>query len=850
MDGSHGSSERTLKVLMQNRPNAFSERGGDTVLMEQLANHLKGLGVSVDIDLTGNVSLTNYDLVHLFNFATPQITETLARRAHQAGVPYVVTALYEDLPQFFNQKIALFQSLLRYLSSGQPREKWQEISAGAKNVTPSQRWENTWTAQHAGCLIASGQKEKEALLRDYPQTRRINVCHTGCEISGNEDRGALFFQETGVRDAVLCVGRLETRKNQLMILKALEDVDLPVVFITGGFTYQKDYEEACKRFQRRGQTMYLGRVTPELLASAYQACRVHVLPSFYELPGIVSLEAARYGANVVATENGTTREYLGDYAYYCDPTSAESIRNAVLAGYYAPKRIEMKQQVQHFTWNNSAREVLGVYQSVTGMKSNEYSTNGRPHYNQLMTTQISSASDSVEQTTSVVGMIPKTLQLSDIENGTSTRANILCDEADQLLRAGQADEALTKYEQASTIAPTNVRAYRSCGVTHLVKKDAVVAESFFKKALQLSPQESKSLTGLATCRALKGNREEAFELLQQAITADPTNLTAIHKFLELAYMLERYSELEQTLDSYLVRNPSDIEMKYCLAGCAYKLTKFDKARRLVEEMLSVSNGDERAKELKALLDSQQVSRLSSGGVSQRHHNSVDEQLVVLEGEKKSRNYDSVISGGEKLLAQNGTNDNQKALTHVLIGEAYSQARNLYAADSHFRLAEDNEMHRVRAVIGRGVVAAAMEKWQEAETFFLKANALDSNNDIAIAGLGICAAQKGNSASAWDFYMKALTLNPENKRALLGIIQLGYSLGRLEDLEKVLTRYLELHPADLSMLYAHAGCCYAQGKRSLASTQLEKIKIFEPNHQLANELIARMSSEEGQTGSYR
>src|SRR5581483_3382804 len=85
-----------------------------------------------------------------------------------------------------------------------------------------------------------------------------------------------FRAKYGTRDFVLCVGRLEPRKNQLTLLHALADDDVDVVLATGGWAYRTDYLEACRAFRRRGRTLYLPKLSPTELVGAYRAARVHV----------------------------------------------------------------------------------------------------------------------------------------------------------------------------------------------------------------------------------------------------------------------------------------------------------------------------------------------------------------------------------------------------------------------------------------------------------------------------------------------------------------------------------------------------------------------------------------------
>ncbi|MCB0359357.1 MAG: glycosyltransferase, partial [Bdellovibrionales bacterium] len=222
--------EAQLRVLMQNRSNARTHRGGDTVVMEAVAGELQKLGVFVDIDLEGAADPRRYDLVHLYNFATPQVTEAFAKRAVEAGTPFVVTTMYEDLPIFYNQMLAQFEVFQAYVNAGQPQERWESLRTIVQQTAPSARWENRWVAERAAALIATGERERQTLLTDYPNIQRVELYSCGCNIEQRQVGPERFRGEFGVSEFVLCVGRLETRKNQLALLKALEDSELTLVF--------------------------------------------------------------------------------------------------------------------------------------------------------------------------------------------------------------------------------------------------------------------------------------------------------------------------------------------------------------------------------------------------------------------------------------------------------------------------------------------------------------------------------------------------------------------------------------------------------------------------------------------
>jgi len=58
------------------------------------------------------------------------------------------------------------------------------------------------------------------------------------------------------------------------------------------------------------RTQFIERVSDAELAALLRGSAVHALPSWGDLPGFVSLEAAARGARVVAGARGSEREYL------------------------------------------------------------------------------------------------------------------------------------------------------------------------------------------------------------------------------------------------------------------------------------------------------------------------------------------------------------------------------------------------------------------------------------------------------------------------------------------------------------------------------------------------------------
>ena len=90
---------RRLRVLIQNRNNAFIAPGGDTLVMEELFRELRSRDVEVDV-AAGKPDLRDVDVVHLVNLTVRSVAEEVAANARSQQVPYVVTTLFEDWPLY------------------------------------------------------------------------------------------------------------------------------------------------------------------------------------------------------------------------------------------------------------------------------------------------------------------------------------------------------------------------------------------------------------------------------------------------------------------------------------------------------------------------------------------------------------------------------------------------------------------------------------------------------------------------------------------------------------------------------------------------------------------------------
>ncbi len=107
-----------------------------------------------------------------------------------------------------------------------------------------------------------------------------------------------------------------------------------------------------------------GHVSLDELVALYRTAAAVVYPSLYEGFGMPCLEAMACGTPVAASAVASLPEVCGDAAVYLDPTSVESIADAIRRVLDDPPGGGV-ERAAHFTWERCAREHDAVYEQLT-----------------------------------------------------------------------------------------------------------------------------------------------------------------------------------------------------------------------------------------------------------------------------------------------------------------------------------------------------------------------------------------------------------------------------------------------------------------------------------------------------
>ncbi|MCY3000925.1 MAG: glycosyltransferase family 1 protein, partial [Planctomycetota bacterium] len=174
------------------------------------------------------------------------------------------------------------------------------------------------------CVSKTLAREVRELTGCAPE--RLAVVPNGC------DHLELRERAPARESFLLCVGRLEPRKNVETLLRALAlDRDLPPVVLAGSSQgeHEAKLRELAKELNVEARVKFAGALTDSALAEAYASCVAVVLPSRREGFDLPLAEALRAGAPVAASALEVHRELAGDAATYFDPEDPLALAKAV-----------------------------------------------------------------------------------------------------------------------------------------------------------------------------------------------------------------------------------------------------------------------------------------------------------------------------------------------------------------------------------------------------------------------------------------------------------------------------------------------------------------------------------------
>ncbi len=319
--------------MLFQRERAYQLQVRDSIRALGAVRAHRGVAIRIDPLDPHCTAFDEYDLIHVF--CASGANYRLLAAASAAGVPVLLSPLLAP-----------------------------PCAGGA---TPASYLATRHALQLARNVIVLGQHEKASVLHDFSiDAAKIRLLAPGITPSLFQADGELFRQRTGVHGPfVLMAGPIGPAHGQREVAQALAALALPLVLL--GETRERD-ASYLSQVRAVGKVICLDSLKhdPIMLASAYAAAAVVVLPGQGDAGVRIAFEVLATGTPVVVTAGATLP--LAPCAFACRQLAPDSGRQAAAQAaamlallVCAPRREAVRTLVRPFTWERAALQMVDWY---------------------------------------------------------------------------------------------------------------------------------------------------------------------------------------------------------------------------------------------------------------------------------------------------------------------------------------------------------------------------------------------------------------------------------------------------------------------------------------------------------
>ena len=354
-----------MNIALAIRPDYLTRTGGDTYQILKTKEYIEKYNdINVCIINDPEDLNANIDILHVFNLQTIDFTYRIIEKAKLMDINVVLSPTIWELGTaiYMHKVLKLTRSMCiaRLFKQASKLFEWRYLQSKIKEKKKILRFCN---------MILPNSFEEGVMLRKQYGIEFEEMIVPNCVDMNLTEENTEIEMEKGF---VLQVGRIEATKNQLGLIEAMmKHKDIPLVFIGKQHKDMQFYVDKVKKLGAiRGNTVFIDELPQEKLTNYYKAAKVHVLPSFRESPGLVSLEALFYGCNiVVSNEMYCPIKYyrFDEFGYTCDPLSPVSIEKAVLKAYKDDPVKVSDDYFDFYSYKNAAKITRQAYLKVLGL---------------------------------------------------------------------------------------------------------------------------------------------------------------------------------------------------------------------------------------------------------------------------------------------------------------------------------------------------------------------------------------------------------------------------------------------------------------------------------------------------
>lgn len=231
-----------------------------------------------------------------------------------------------------------------------------------------------YACRHVDRIIAISEQTKQDIIELYQiNPAKIDVVYQSCNDSFKKLLTESAKEHVRAKyqlpkQYLLNLGTIESRKNLILIIKALPNINVnyPLVVIGKKTSYLNFIEKEILRLGLTRRVIFLKDIPLADLPAIYQMASVFIFPSYYEGFGIPIIEALYGRVPVVAANGSCLEEAGGPDSIYISPDNSNELAKAVnLILNNEGVRAKMKQNginyVQKFNNDVVSKQLMDCY---------------------------------------------------------------------------------------------------------------------------------------------------------------------------------------------------------------------------------------------------------------------------------------------------------------------------------------------------------------------------------------------------------------------------------------------------------------------------------------------------------
>jgi glycosyltransferase involved in cell wall biosynthesis len=233
--------------------------------------------------------------------------------------------------------------------------------------------------KRASCIVSISEQTSHDLIEFMGvDSAKIKVVYQGCHANfkrqfSTQQLAAIKAKYNLPDNFLLNVGTIESRKNALLIVKALRvlkgKLNTPLVIVGKATGYLKIIKEYALQHNLQEQIVYIHNVEFIDLPGIYKLASLFVYPSLFEGFGIPLVEAITCGVPVVTSKGSCFSEAAGPSSIYVSPDNEEELAikiEQVLSDRDLRSKMTFgaTEYIKRFEPECIASDLMGVYNSV------------------------------------------------------------------------------------------------------------------------------------------------------------------------------------------------------------------------------------------------------------------------------------------------------------------------------------------------------------------------------------------------------------------------------------------------------------------------------------------------------